>query len=114
MISATLHSSHSPTASAIFWLKSRLLIPRRLVGNLASGEAFRRYRRIALPIGGQQLARDEHPIYTATDPREQELELGKVHNLRIAAAVIDGILLEPGEIFSFWIAAGRPGRSKGY
>ena len=37
-----------------------------------------------------------------TDPRERELELGKVQNLRIAAAAVDGLVLEPGEIFSFW------------
>jgi len=115
MTSAALHSSHSPTASAIFWLKSRALIARRLIVNLASGETFRRYRRCApIPIDARLLARDEHPIYTATDPREQELELGKVHNLRIAAATVDGILLRSGEEFSFWTAAGRPGRSKGY
>jgi vancomycin resistance protein YoaR len=115
MMSAALHSTHSPVASTIFWLKSRVLIARRLLFNLASGEAFRRYRRRAgIPTNSHLLARDEHSVYTATDPREQELELGKVHNLRIAAAAVDGILLRPGEIFSFWAVAGRPGRGKGY
>ena len=115
MTSAALHSSHSPAASAIFWLKSRILIARRLMLNLASGKAFRRYRRAAaIPADARLLALDEHPVYTATDPREQELELGKVHNLRIAAAAVDGIVLHADEEFSFWAAAGRPGRGKGY
>jgi vancomycin resistance protein VanW len=111
----TLHSAHSPAASAIFWLKSRVLIARRLIVDTASGDAFRRYRRAAsIPAGARPLARDEHPVFTATDPREQELELGKVQNLRVAAAAVDGILLQPGEVFSFWMAAGRPSRGKGY
>jgi vancomycin resistance protein YoaR len=99
----------------VFWFKSRLLIARRLLVNTARGETLHRYCKLAaVPSGARLLADDEHPIYTATDPREQELELGKVHNLRIAAAAIDGIALKPGEIFSFWRAAGRPHRGKGY
>ena len=113
--SNALHAAHSPAALAVFWLKSRALIVRRLVANLASGEIVRRYPRAAtIPAEAQLLARDEHPVYTATDPREQDLEFGKVHNLRIAAAAVDGILLQPGEVFSFWSAAGRPSRGKGY
>ncbi|MFL6742555.1 MAG: VanW family protein [Sphingomicrobium sp.] len=110
-----LRAGHSSAAEAVFRLKSRALIARRLVVNLLSGESHRRYRRAAaIPATARLLARDEHPIYTVTDPREQELELGKVHNLRIAAAALDGIMLRPGEIFSFWAAAGRPWRSRGY
>jgi len=110
-----LHAAHSPAAVAIFLLKSRALIVRQLVANLASGEILRRYpRAAAIPVEAQLVARDEHPVYTATDPREHDLELGKVHNLRIAAAAVDGILLQPGEVFSFWSAAGRPSRGKGY
>jgi hypothetical protein len=106
---------HSHGASLIFWLKSRGLIARRLFLGAASGDIARRYRRLdAISATARPLGHDEHPLYTASDPREQELELGKVQNLRVAAAAIDGILLEPGEIFSFWSAAGRPGRGKGY
>src|SRR6185369_4715052 len=94
----SLHAAHSPAATRIFWLKSRSLILRRLVRNLASGEVFRRYRRTAaIPASARLLARDEHPVYTATDRREQDLELGKVHNLRIAAAAVNGIVLQPSE-----------------
>src|SRR4051794_10613096 len=107
--SAPLLAGHSHTANAIFWLKSRALIARRLLRSASSGEPFHAYRRLALtPSQARSLGRDEHPVYTATEPREKELELGKVQNLRVAAAAIDGILLDPGEVFSFWNAAGRP------
>jgi vancomycin resistance protein VanW len=113
--SAELHDRHSRLANAIFWVKSRLLIARRLASNTLAGQPLRRFARIAaVPESASLLALDEHPVYTAKDPRERELELGKVQNLRVAAAAIDGIVLEPGEIFSFWAAAGRPSRFKGY
>lgn len=111
----SLPEMHSPQANAIFWLKSRGLILRQLVRNLASGLLFARFERIrAIPAAARLLAHDEHSIWSATDPREQELELGKVQNLRVAAAAIDGIVLGTGESFSFWAAAGRPSRHKGY
>jgi hypothetical protein len=110
---ADLHASHSRLANAEFWVKSRLLISRRFIMNAL--EPRQRYLRLtAVPAGSTPLARDEHPVYTAKDSRERELELGKVQNLRIAAAFVDGIVLEPGETFSFWAAAGRPSRFKGY
>jgi vancomycin resistance protein YoaR len=86
-----------------------------MFGNLAHGEPFRRYRKLAaLPVDARLLSRDEHRLYTSTDPPEREVELGKVQNLRVAAAAVDGILLDPGEEFSFWRAAGRPSRRSGY
>jgi vancomycin resistance protein YoaR len=109
-------SAHSALAQAIFWAKSRLLIARRLVVNAAGGEiGRRRYRRLgAIPAGAVLLAEDESRLYSMADPRERALELGKVQNLRIAAAAIDGIVLAPGETFGFWRAAGRATRGKGY
>ena len=102
-------------ANAIFLAKSRLLIARRLLRNASSGDLFHRYGRMPVfPPGSRLLAGDEHQLYSAVDPLEQDLELGKVHNLRIAASAIDGIVLEPGETFSFWLAAGRPSRRNGY
>jgi vancomycin resistance protein YoaR len=96
----------------VFWLKSRLLIAKRALDDLF--EPKPPLRKISLPVSAVPLAYDEHRLYSAGDPRERELEMGKVQNLRIAAAAVDGTLLEPGETFSFWRTAGRPSRSKGY
>lgn len=105
--------AHDAGARALFWAKSRLLIARRLVVNLVGPR--RGYRRLdAIPTGAVPLAEDESRLYTMADPRERALELGKVQNLRIAAAAIDGIALAPGETFSYWRAAGRASRAKGY
>ena len=110
-----LHSKHSAGANFSFWVKSRLLIARRAARSAIVGEYLRPYRRlVSIPAGATVLAEDEHRLYSTVEPREQELELGKVQNLRVAVAAVDGIVLEQGKIFSFWLAAGRPGRRKGY
>jgi len=46
-----------------------------------------------------------------SDPRLQE---NKIVNLRLAIQHIDGILIRPGEVFSFWVLVGRTTRRKGY
>lgn len=38
----------------------------------------------------------------------------KVVNLRLAVRQVDGLLLRPGETFSYWRTIGRPTRRKGY
>ncbi|MCU0567463.1 MAG: VanW family protein [Oculatellaceae cyanobacterium Prado106] len=45
------------------------------------------------------------------DPRYQE---NKITNLAIALRSLDGILIRPGEVFSFWQQIGKPTRAKGY
>jgi vancomycin resistance protein VanW len=104
--------SHAVRGRFVFWVKSRLLILRRLARNAVA--PVPRLRRAALPADATLLARDEHRLYSLADPRERELELGKVQNLRVAAAAVDGLVLAPGQVFSFWRAVGRPSRGKGY
>lgn len=45
------------------------------------------------------------------DPRLQET---KVVNLRLAAATIDGLVIRPGEVFSFWNRVGPPTADRGF
>jgi vancomycin resistance protein VanW len=44
----------------------------------------------------------------------EQLQINKVTNLRIAAGKINGLLIKPGETFSFCRLVGRPTKSKGY
>jgi len=104
---------HAPPDS-LFWLKSRLLMLRRAASNTLAGGRLPRRRLATLPATATQLALDENRLYNLIDPRERDLELGKVQNLRIAAAAIDGLVLEPGETFSFWRIVGRATRARGY
>lgn len=45
---------------------------------------------------------------------DMELQVNKRVNLEIAASKINGLIIHPGEIFSFWYLVGEPTRKKGY
>lgn len=45
---------------------------------------------------------------------DMQLQINKVKNLQIASKKIDGLVINPGEVFSFWNIVGNPTRKKGY
>lgn len=45
---------------------------------------------------------------------EMEWQRNKVINLRLAVERLDGVILKPGETFSYWRLIGRPSKRKGY
>ncbi len=45
---------------------------------------------------------------------DMQLQVNKVKNLQIALEKINGILIQPGEIFSFWELVRKPTAQKGY
>ncbi len=45
---------------------------------------------------------------------DMQLQYNKIINLRIAAKRLNGLLLSPGETFSYWKRIGNPTKSKGY
>lgn len=106
--------NHSLVSRAIFFAKSRgLMLRRALLGRwIAPSHQLHRAppKRESLPL----IAEDRSPLYTVTDAREQDLELGKVHNLRTAATRLDRLVIPADSTFSYWRQTGRPTRSKGY
>jgi vancomycin resistance protein VanW len=83
-------------------------------------------RRAAWFFGGKKFARQrakplETSIFQHKTPLlrplknvEMYLQHNKVTNLRLAAAKIDGVVLMPGETFSFWWLVGKPTARRGY
>lgn len=45
---------------------------------------------------------------------DMELQRNKVTNLRLATKRINGIIIRPGEVFSYWKLIGNPSKRKGY
>jgi len=45
---------------------------------------------------------------------EMQYQYNKIINLKIAAKKLNGIVIRPGEVFSYWKLIGRPSSSKGY
>lgn len=54
------------------------------------------------------------PLYRHLRGEEMVLQENKVVNLRLAVARLDGLVLAPGETFSYWRLIGKPTRRKGY
>ncbi|HXP03758.1 MAG TPA: VanW family protein, partial [Stellaceae bacterium] len=54
------------------------------------------------------------PLWSDGRPEEHAYQLGKVQNLRRAAAAIDGVLVPAGAVFSFWKQIGRASWRRGF
>jgi vancomycin resistance protein VanW len=54
------------------------------------------------------------PLLRKLSNTEMWLQYNKIKNLTVAVPRLDGLVLGPGETFSYWRLLGRPTRSKGY
>lgn len=54
------------------------------------------------------------PLYRPLKNVDLRYQDNKIVNLRLAAERLDGIVITPGEVFSYWKLIGKPGKSKGY
>lgn len=99
----------SPFTYAFSTLKCRLV---RRVRDAVSGKKFARVRQAEkLPCVIYQSKSLMRRKLGKVDPQLQE---NKVVNLRLAAPKISGILIRPGETFSFWRLVGNCSARKGY
>ena len=102
----------------------------RSAARLKLGTAYFRLKRYALwAFGGLKFARrgrpcacpctHEHfvhqtPLLRKLKDVDMYLQHNKIVNLRLAVAKLDGVILRPGETFSYWRLIGKPTRRKGY
>ncbi|MGF7046908.1 vancomycin resistance protein VanW [Paenibacillus sp. DS2015] len=92
------------------------------------GKRYFVYRRyVKWIIGAERYAKTisnhllDHTISSHATPLLRELknvdmwmQHNKVNNLRIALKQLNGIVIQPGEIFSYWRLIGNPTKRKGY
>ena len=83
---------------------------RRMVWMFGS-QQWASERAEALPV---PVFQHETPLLRRLKHVDMYLQHNKITNLRLAAAKIDGLLIRPGETFSFWKTVGRPSARKGY
>ncbi len=95
---------------------------RRKLGMLYHG-ALRRFLWIRLNhLFAKEKAKPlTHPYFSHKTPLlrklkdvEMRYQYNKIVNLRIAAQKLDGIVIHPGEIFSYWKLIGKPARRRGF
>ena len=97
----------------VFFAKTLILRAKRALRD-PLGARPRRLRKVDLHRGSAVLAEAVGPLYSTTLASEFALQAGKVQNLRLAAARLDGLLLPAGEVFSFWANVQRPTQSRGF
>lgn len=54
------------------------------------------------------------PLLRQLKDVDMKYQYNKIINLKIAVSKIDGIIIKPGETFSYWKLIGRPTAKKGY
>jgi len=54
------------------------------------------------------------PLYRRLRNVDMWLQENKVTNLKLASEKLNGIILKPGETFSFWLLVGKPTKRKGF
>ncbi|WP_150271673.1 VanW family protein [Paenibacillus tepidiphilus] len=61
-----------------------------------------------------EAASHETPLLRRLRNVDMQLQYNKIVNLRLAIAKLDGLLIRPGETFSYWRSIGKPTKRKGY
>ena len=87
----------------LIWLKERKSFARTIMDPSSIKEEY--------PIS---IFIHQSPIYRKLKDVPMYLQENKKVNLSIALQRIDGILLEPNQVFSFWYLVGKPTKRKGY
>ncbi len=95
-----------------FAISTQKEILRRRIRDRRSGEVFARtlsQERLPNRVSGHSSHLLKHG--PGIDPVLQE---NKAVNIRLACEKLDGLILHPGETFSFWRAVGKTSEKKGY
>ncbi|MGB3972704.1 MAG: VanW family protein [Peptococcia bacterium] len=71
-------------------------------------------KRRELELFPEMVYQHKSPLLRKLKDVEMWLQYNKVKNLKIAVQKLNGIIIEPGETFSYWRLIGRPTRRKGY
>ncbi len=98
-------------STAVFAAKMAVFQARRGLVDLVAAPP--RLGRVVVDFPAT-VAEARSPLVSPDYSGRPEHQAGKIANLRVACAAIDGLRLAPGEVFSFWRQIGRPTRARGY
>ncbi len=97
----------------VFATKQWLLRARRRLLDLDGGSS--RHGRGTDAAGFAHVAGESRTqLWIEAGEAERAFERGKVQNLRVAAAALDGVVIPAGGVFSFWRQVGRPSARRGF
>jgi hypothetical protein len=109
-----LPEKHNFVAESKFRAKAALFITRRGLQN-ALFNPVPRFKKRPTETDAPIITTSESDLWNADDNAANWiLTAGKVQNLRIAAAKLNGIEVKANEVFSFWKHIGKPSRQNGF
>jgi hypothetical protein len=104
-----------PTRASMALFEAKATAFRLRRGLLELGRAPQRLRRAAETRDFVHVASESvSELWPDLSLVERGMQIGKVQNLRRAAAALDGLELPAGQVFSFWRQVGRATRAGGY
>ena len=106
------HKEPTRLEALAFFLKSRVFISWRILQDLKV--PVRKHPGGGLPMNAPVIVEERSPLWTQVSPAELPLTAGKIQNLRVACAALDGVSVPGGEVFGFWKQMGRVTKRKGY
>ncbi len=62
----------------------------------------------------EEITTHQTPLIRQLKDVDMKLQFNKITNLKIAAKQLSGVIIKPGEVFSFWYLVGQPSWWKGY
>lgn len=86
-------------------------VSRYLLWN--SGKYKFAYHKNSQPLKYEYFSH-KSPLLRELNEVDMQYQYNKIINLKIAVRRIDGIIIKPGETFSYWKLIGRPTAKKGY
>jgi hypothetical protein len=99
-------------SSLVFAAKAVVYRVQRLTADMISGP--RRLAKVEAAGLDTVVAESRTRLWSDQRIEEQDYQLGKVQNLRRAAAALDGVVVPAGAVFSFWKQIGRASRRRGF
>ncbi|MGC3992150.1 MAG: VanW family protein [Chthoniobacteraceae bacterium] len=113
LIDRPAERGHTRRQALVFAVKAWGLRWQRMAREAAEGKP-RRLQHKPVDEARPVAVESRSPLYPSRVPAEFALQAGKVQNLRLVAARLDGLNLPAGEVFSFWRQVGRPTARRGF
>jgi hypothetical protein len=115
MASAVHRPVPSRLDTVVFEAKAAVFRGLRALDEALARKATRRHAPGDALRDAPVVARVRSPLWNGpAGPKEYALTAGKIQNLRIALAGLDGIVVPAGETLSFWKQVGRATRRRGF
>jgi vancomycin resistance protein VanW len=96
------------------WLEKPIVTTRQVVRGLQNAVDLRIQRRYCSEYYPSVVARHRSVLRRKLGNTDMKLQERKVKNLQLAVQQLDGLVIQPGGVFSFWEIIGRPSYQRGF